>query len=147
MRAMVRKVAVDDDGLRRLIEIVLDLLELRDLGAFGDIERAIVESEAVRPVEPGGDHLGFALGALRHDRIDLVARAVADKDRALVAEPERAGIHHAVNVGLDLETLRHLELRGRQFVLRGRSRRLREAADAAGDIRWRRTTLRLLGDS
>src|SRR5262245_12225560 len=143
---MVREVAVDHDGLGRLIEIVLDLLELRDLGAFGDVERAILEGEAIRAVKPGGDHLGLALGALRDDRIDLVAGAVADEHGALVAEPERARIHYSGNVGLDLEALRYFELRRRQLVFRAGSLRLREAADAIRNVRCGWTTLRLLRD-
>src|SRR5262249_14886318 len=58
MGAMVREVAVDHDGLGRAVEIVLYLFELRNLGAFGDVERAVLEGETIRAVEPGGNHLG-----------------------------------------------------------------------------------------
>jgi hypothetical protein len=52
---MIEKVVIDDHGLRRVVEVVFDLFELGNLAAFGDVERAIVESETVRPVQTGGN--------------------------------------------------------------------------------------------
>ena len=87
VRRGVGQVAVDDDRLRRLVEIVLDLLQLGDAGAFGDVERAVVEGEAVRPVEAGRDHLDLALAVAVDHRIDLVEHAVADEQRAAFGQP------------------------------------------------------------
>jgi hypothetical protein len=102
---MVEKIAVDDHGRRRVVEVVLDLFELRNLGAFGDVQRAVVESETVRPVQAGGDDLGLTFPALIDDRIDLVELAVADEHRPLVTKPERARIRDPAGIDLDLETL------------------------------------------
>src|SRR5262249_956057 len=90
VRAVVARVAVDDVRLRRLVEVVLDFFEFRPLRAFGDVERAVLEGEAVRSVETGGDDESFAFAAARDHGIDLVAVAVADEHGALVAEPQRA---------------------------------------------------------
>src|SRR5216684_4705630 len=64
MRLVIGELVVDDDRLRRIVEIVLDLLELRDPGAFGDVERAVVEGEAVGPIQAGGKDLELALAVL-----------------------------------------------------------------------------------
>ena len=83
---MIEKVVVDDHGLRRVVEAVLDLFELRNLGTFGNVERAIVESETVWPVQAGGDDFYLAFSLPIDDRIDFVELAVADEHGALVAE-------------------------------------------------------------
>src|ERR1044071_1237691 len=86
---MVEKVAVDDDRLRRVIEVVLDHLELGDLGPFGDVERTLMERQAVGPVQPRSNDFGFALSILLDDRVNLVENARADEDGTLVADPQR----------------------------------------------------------
>ena len=45
------QVVVDHGRLRRTVEIVLDLVDLGDLGKFGDVERAVLERDAVGPIE------------------------------------------------------------------------------------------------
>jgi hypothetical protein len=40
---MIEKIAVDNDGLRRVVEVVLDLFELGNLGALSEVERASKE--------------------------------------------------------------------------------------------------------
>src|SRR5712691_344816 len=125
---MVEKIAVDDHGLRRVVEVVLDLFELRNLGAFGDVERAVEESETVRPVQARGDDFCLAFPVPVDDRIDLVEEAVADEHGAPVTEPQRARIRDPTGIDLDLETLGQLELRNRQFVLWRRKWRRRDAA-------------------
>src|SRR6266571_215012 len=102
---MVEKIAVDDHGLRRVVEDVLDLFEFGNLGAFGDVERAVEESETGRPVQAGGDDFGLAFPVPVDDRIDLIELAVADEHSAFVAEPQRARIRNPADIDLDLEAL------------------------------------------
>src|SRR5438105_11476971 len=64
--------SADDNGLRRVVEVVLDLFEFGNLGAFSDVERAIVEGETVRPVQAGGDDFCLTFAVLVDNRIDLV---------------------------------------------------------------------------
>jgi len=128
---MVEKIAVDDDGLRRIVEVVLDFFELGNLGAFSDVERTVEESETVRPVQAGGDDFGLAFPVPVDDRIDLVELAVADEHGALITEPQRARICDPTGIDLDLEALGQLELRNRQFVLRRRERRRWDATQLA----------------
>ena len=75
-----------------------------------------MEGEAVRPVEAGRDHLGFALAVAVDHRLDLVEHAVADEQRAAFGQPQRARIGDAAGIDLDPEALRQLELRQRQLV-------------------------------
>src|SRR3989475_12344271 len=102
---MIEKIAVDDDWLRRVVEVVLDLVELGNLGAFGDVERAVEERESVRPIQAGGDDFCLAFAVLVDNCIDLVEDAVADEHGALVAEPQRACIGDTTSIDLDLKTL------------------------------------------
>ena len=87
VRLVVREAVVDDDGLGRIGDIIFDIFELRDLGAFGDIERAVVEGEAVGPIQTGRNDEEFAFTALFDHGIHFVENSVADEDGALVAEP------------------------------------------------------------
>jgi hypothetical protein len=119
--------------LRRIVEIVLDLVDLRQLRQFHDVERAVLEGDAVRPVEPRGDDLHLALAALVDDGIDLVLQPRANEHGALVAERERARIRHAAGIDLDLEALRHLDLVERQLV--GRPLRAAEPAPERASAR------------
>src|SRR5580692_3443235 len=135
VRLMVRQVAVDDDRIRRIIEIVLDLLELRDSRAFGDVERAVLEGEAVRPVEAGGDDFDLALAVAVDDGIDLVAQEIADEHGPLVADAQRTRVRDAAGIDLDFKTLRQLELRQRKIV--GRRCKGR-GGDALEFLRFRR---------
>ena len=91
MRLVFGQIVVDNDWLGRIIEVVFDLLNLRNLRELGDVERALVESEAVRPIESRVERLDLAPVSLVIDRIDLVQDAAADEYGALVALPhERA---------------------------------------------------------
>src|SRR5262249_58258716 len=91
---VLRQVAEDDGRLRRVVELVLDVLDFRDLGQLSDVERALVQDDAVRAMESGGDDLDFALSVLVDDGVDLVLDAARHEYRALVAEPERARAVH-----------------------------------------------------
>jgi hypothetical protein len=77
-------------GFGGLSRFVLDLLDLGDLRQLGDVERAVLEGDAVRTIEAGGQHLDLALAVLVDDGIDLVDQAAADEHRALVAQPASA---------------------------------------------------------
>jgi len=114
-----RQLVVDRGRLRRVVEHVVNLVDLVDLGEFGDVQRAVMERDAVGPVEAGGQHLDLAFAVLVGDRIDLVDEAAADEHRALVALGQRTRIGHAGGVDLDVEAGRHLELGQRQLVGRG----------------------------
>ena len=132
VRLILRQTVEDDGRLRRIVEIVLDLVDLRELGQLHDVERAVLEGDAVRAVEPRGDDLHLALAALVDDGIDLVLQPRAHEHGALVAERERAGVGHAAGIDLDLESLRSLELVDRQLVGGGRERRGRDRREPLG---------------
>src|SRR4029077_8614261 len=51
VRLMVEKVAIDNHRLRRIVEIVLDHIELGNSRALGDIECTLIEGETVRSVQ------------------------------------------------------------------------------------------------
>jgi len=51
MGLVLRQIVVDEDRLRRVVEIVLDLLDLGDFRQLRDVQRAALEGEAVRPIE------------------------------------------------------------------------------------------------
>ena len=126
------QVVVDHRRLRRIVEHVLHMLDLGNLRQLGDVERAVVEGDAVRPVEARRQHLDLAFAVLVDDGIDLVDQAAADEHRALVAERERTGIRHAGGIDLDVEAGRGLEFCDRQLV-----RRRSVAAAARPAPAWR----------
>ena len=126
VRLVLRQIAVDDGGLRRVVEVVLDLVDLRDLRQLGDVECAVMQRDAVRTIEVLGDDLDLAFAALVDNRVELVQGPVADKHGALVAQAQRARVRDAAGVDFDLEPLRHLQLVDRHFVGRGRERRRRD---------------------
>src|SRR5262245_58603058 len=134
VRLMIEEVAVDDGRLSRIVDLVLDALQLGNARALGDVERALVEGEAVRPIQARGNDLDLALAARLGDRIDLVEQAVADEDGALVAEPQGAGVGDPAGIDLDLEALGQLELPDRQLVLGGRNWWRRDAAQLGVDL-------------
>ena len=51
MGLVLRQIVVDEDRLRRVVEIILDLLDLGDFRQLRDVQRAALEGEAVRPIE------------------------------------------------------------------------------------------------
>src|SRR6266705_2605732 len=75
VRLVLRQVAQNDRGLGRIVEIVLDLLDLRDLVEFGNVERALVQGDAVRAMQARGDDLDLALAVLLDDGVYLVLNA------------------------------------------------------------------------
>jgi hypothetical protein len=71
VRLVLRQPVVDHDGLRRIVEPILDPLEFQDPAQLGDVEGAILEGDAVRAMEPLGDELDLAPVALVHDRVHV----------------------------------------------------------------------------
>ena len=122
MRLVLGQVLVDDDRLRRLVDLVFDIVDLGDLRQLGDVERAVLVGHAVRAIEAGHQHMDLAFAVFVGDGIDLVLQSRADEHRALVAERHRARIGHAGGIDLNIEALGRLELVERQLVLRGGER-------------------------
>ena len=132
MRLVLRQVLDDYGRLRRVVEIVLDVIDLRELGQLHDVERAVLEGDAVGAIEAGSNNLDLALAALVDDGIDLVEQPRPDEHRALVAERERSRIGHSAGIDLDLEALGRLEFVDRQLVRRGRQRRSGDRGELLG---------------
>jgi len=145
MRLVLGQIAIDDLRLRRVVEMILDVVDLGDLRQLGDIERAVVERDAVGAEEPGEERLRLALAVLVGDRIDLVGHARADEHGALVADAQRARVGHAAGIDLDLEILGRMKLRHRQFVGRGRDRQRRHRRKLGGGLGFRRILQRRIG--
>src|SRR5262245_26555718 len=117
---------VDRDRRGRAVELVLDVVVAGDRLRGRDVERALVELDAVRQLELLRDRLDLACAALVHDCVDLAgAEEGADEDRAAVALPQPASIEDVGRVDLDLEAWRNLHLRDGQLVGRGWNRERR----------------------
>src|SRR5258707_4829561 len=52
VRLVLRQVAEDDGRLRRVVELVFDVLDFPDLGKLPDVERGLLQDDAVLAVEP-----------------------------------------------------------------------------------------------
>src|SRR5262249_17804645 len=91
MRDVAGQLIVARDRRGRAVELVLDVVVASDRLRGRDVERALVELDAVRQLELLRDRLHFARAALVHDRVDLAgAEERADEDGAAVALPEPA---------------------------------------------------------
>src|SRR6516162_367676 len=111
MGLIARQIIIDDDGFRRVVEIVLDLFDLRDLVKLGDVQRAVSERYAVRTEQPREQRLHLALPIFLGDRVDLIKEAGADKDGSLVAAGKRTRIDHSTGVNFKLEAVGCFQLR------------------------------------
>src|SRR4029453_10903009 len=80
VRLMIEKIVVDDHGLWWVVEVVLDLFKLGNLGTFGDVERAIVESKTIRPVQAGSNHFCLTFPIPVDDRKNFFEDAVAHEN-------------------------------------------------------------------
>ena len=91
VRFVLRQIAVDDGGLGRGVELVVDVFNLRNLRQFGDVERAVF-GDAIGPIKARDQDMDLALAVLiRGDGIDLVLQARADKTvPLLLSASERA---------------------------------------------------------
>jgi hypothetical protein len=124
MRLIARQDVVDHFHGRGIVELVLDAAHLRDPRDLRDVERAVLEGDAVGQLEALGDHLHLALPPLVHHRIDIARHAAADEQRALVAPGHGARIVDPVRPQLRLEAGRQLDLGDRDLARRLRRRRL-----------------------
>src|SRR5882724_5752129 len=76
---VLRQIVVDHGRFRRIVDDVLDLFDLGHLRQFGDVERAVLEGDAIRTVETGGHDLDRTFAVLVDDGSDLVEEAAADE--------------------------------------------------------------------
>src|SRR5215469_5666186 len=113
VRLVLGQIVVDNDWLGRVIEVVLDLLNLRDLRELGDVEGAVGESEAVRAIESRVQRLGLAFAGLVSDGVDLVQDTAAHEHGTLVALAQRTRIGETACIEFDLKTLGRFQLLGR----------------------------------
>ena len=130
----VGNLSLISDRLRRIVEVVLDVVVAPDLREFGDVERAVLEGDAVRAVQALGDGLDLALSVLLDDRVDVAGEAGRDEQRALVAEAHRARVGDAGGVELDVEAGRNLQLVELELVGGERDRRRRDRRQLLGGI-------------
>ena len=129
MRLVVRQIAIDEGRLRRVVELALDIVDLRDLVDLGDVERTVVEGDAVGRMQPARQHLDLTLAVLVDQRIDLVEQTAADENGALVADPQRARIADPAGIDLDMEVRGQFQLGLRQLVGGGGDRRRKDRRD------------------
>src|SRR5215831_2591042 len=113
VRLVLGQIVVDNDWLGRVIEVVLYLLNLRDLCELGDVEGAVGESEAVRAIKARVKRLDLAFGVLVSDRVDLIQDAAAHKHGALVALAQRTRIGETACIDFDLKALGCFQLLSR----------------------------------
>src|SRR6266446_10027492 len=111
VRLVLGQIVVDNNRLGRVIEVVLDLLNLRDLRELGDVESAVGERETVRPVEARVERLDLASARLLVDGVDLVKETCTNEHGALVALAQRTRIRDTACIELDLKALGCLEIR------------------------------------
>ena len=88
VRLVFRQVSVDHGRLRRFVENILDILDLRNLRQLGDVERAFVYRETVRSIETFRDGLDLGLAVLLHDGGDFVAEAAADEHGSFITDAQ-----------------------------------------------------------
>src|SRR5262245_31003842 len=69
VRLVLGQIVVDHDWLGRVIEVVLDLLNLRDLRELADVEGAVGERETVRPIESRVKRAKRLAGRNRHGKV------------------------------------------------------------------------------
>ena len=100
---------------RRIVEIGFDIVVAADLRQFGDIQRAILEDHAVRPVQTLGNYLDFAFAILVDHRIHVAGETRADIQHPSRRQRHRTGIRHAGGIQLDLESRRRLQAGGRNI--------------------------------
>src|SRR5262245_60280078 len=105
VRLVHRQIVVDDNWLGRVIEVVLDLLNLRDLRELGDVEGAVGERETVRAIESRVERLDLASTGLVSDGVDLIQYAAAYEHGALVALAQGTRIRDTACIDLDLKAL------------------------------------------
>ena len=121
VRSVLGQRLVDHLHLGRAVELALDPFHLGDPVDLGDVERTILESDAVRQIEALGDRLDLAAAALVDDRIDVAGDTARDEQRSPVTPRHHARVVDAVRPELDL---RHLDPVDGNLACRLRGRRL-----------------------
>src|SRR5262249_49121788 len=116
VRLVLGQIVVDNHRFGRVIEVDLDLLNLRDLRELGDVEGAVGESEAVRAIESRVECLDLASASLVCNGVDLVQDTAAHEQGALVALAQRTRIGETACIDFDLKARGCFQLRDRQFV-------------------------------
>ena len=107
MRLVVWQIAVDN-GRLGVIKMAFDVVNPGNLVQLGDIERAIMDGDAVRPVQPCQYRFDLGPAIAAGHRIDPVEQPSTDKHRSPIADPQRARLGHAARKDLDMEVLRQL---------------------------------------
>src|SRR5262249_30288912 len=92
------------------VEVALDAFHLRDAMDLSDVERAVLEGDAVRQVEAFRDRLHLARAAFVDHGVDVAGHAAGYEQRALVAPGHDPRVVDAASPELDLEALRYLDL-------------------------------------
>ena len=82
---MVRQIVGDDRRPGRILQVALDRVVARDAAVLADVQRAVVERDAMRRVQSARDDARRA--AASRDGIDVFL-AAADKERAALAQRE-----------------------------------------------------------
>jgi len=113
VRLVLGQIVVDNHRLGRVIEVVLDLLNFRDLRELGDVEGAVGESEAIRAIESRVQRLDLVSTGLVSDGVDLVQDTAAHKHDALVALAQRTRIGETACIDFDLKARGCFQLRDR----------------------------------
>lgn len=72
MRLVFRQIVVNERWLWRIVELVLDILDLGNLREFANVKRAVVVRETIRTIETGYQRLGGAFAVLAGNGINLV---------------------------------------------------------------------------
>src|SRR5262249_30868213 len=110
VRRVLRQRVVHHLHLRRAVQIAFDTFHLGDAVNLGDVQRAVLERDAVRQVEAFGDRLHLARGAFVDHGVDVAGHTAGYEQRALVAPGHGPRVVDAAGPELDLEALRHLDL-------------------------------------
>src|SRR3974377_1974770 len=84
VRLVLREICVNHRRLLRLVELVLDVFDLRNLRQLGDVKCAILEGETIGAIETFGHSLDLGLAILLDHRGNLVAEPGADKESAWI---------------------------------------------------------------
>ena len=149
MGLVLGEIVIDEHRSRRLVEVGLDIGVFGDLRDLRDVERPILERDAVGPMQTLGDDLHLALAVdIRHG-VDAPGDPGADKDRTLVAHLHGAAVGEARCIDLELESVGEMQLvQGKLVERRCRDRHRHRlqgqyglvgglgAIDVVGDDRW-----------
>ena len=105
----------DQDRLRRVVQVCLDVIIAPDAIHFGQIERPLFEGHPVGHIQPLSqrDHLIrlLILIMIQHG-VDRSIFSRAHEERAIGAQGHRARIGHIIGVNADGESVRQADREG-----------------------------------